>query len=97
MKFSGSFEKLYAPKCRIVLSNTWEGTAGFLALAIIDTPTGLVRIGAPNTIQDYAQILYRAFRKADHMGLTTLVIVPPNGEEIGLAIRERIEKAARGR
>ena len=97
IKFSGSFESHYAPRCKVELTNTRGGKAGFLALAVIDTPMGLVRIAAPSSIEDYAQVLYKAFRTADQLGLPTLVVVPPDGEGIALAVRERIEKAARGR
>jgi|688.fasta_scaffold44150_3 L-threonylcarbamoyladenylate synthase len=97
IKFSGSFEKHYAPECKIILSPEVIEGAGFLALFDFDTPTGMKRIAAPKTVEEFARLLYSAFRSADRIGFSSLVVVPPLGPGIALAIRERLEKASRGR
>jgi L-threonylcarbamoyladenylate synthase len=97
VKFSGSFEKHYAPKCRIILGmQTVEG-GGLLALAEVDTPSEMIRIGQPSTLEEFARILYSSFRTADRKNLGTLVVVPPNGPGLALAIAERLSKASQGR
>ena len=97
IKFSGSFEKHYAPACRIILNPEVIEGAGFLALFDFDTPTGMKRIAAPKTVEEFARVLYSTFRSADRMGFSSLVVLPPLGAGIALAIRERLEKASRGR
>jgi L-threonylcarbamoyladenylate synthase len=97
MKFSGSFEKHYSPKCKVVLGDKPLQGAGFLALRDIETPPGMLRLASPTTVEEFAQVLYSVFRGADRSGLMTLMVSAPLGVGLGLAIRERIEKASRGR
>jgi L-threonylcarbamoyladenylate synthase len=97
IKFSGSFEKHYAPKCKIIISpSTIEG-AGFLALYDVETPPGMSRLATPKTVEEFARILYATFRAADETGLEWLVVSEPLGRGLSIAIRERLKKAAGGR
>jgi L-threonylcarbamoyladenylate synthase len=97
IKFSGSFEKHYAPKCKVILGESTIPGAGFLALLGIETPRGMARLASPETLEDFARVLYSTFREADHGGLLALVVHPPNKEGLGVAILERLEKATQGR
>jgi len=97
MKFSGSFHKHYAPKCKVTLDENPIAGAGFLALHGIETPVGMARLASPATIEEFARVLYSTFRKADQEGLLALVVHPPKGEGLGVAILERLEKAVQGR
>jgi L-threonylcarbamoyladenylate synthase len=103
VKFSGSFEKHYAPKCKVVLGNDplidqfSSKLAGFLALSDIQTPSGLVRMESPKSMQDFARVLYSTFRRADREGFELLVVSPPQSGGLGAAILERLSKAAQGR
>ena len=97
IKFSGSFEKHYAPKCKIYLEKQKIDGGAFLAMGSIDTPIGMERIGAPITVQEFARTLYSAFRLADQRGFTALVVDFPEGDGIAVAIRERLAKASKGR
>ena len=97
VKFSGSFEKHYAPKCKIHLETQEIEGAAFFAMGNIETPNGMERLGAPFTLQEFARTLYSAFRLADQKGFTSLVVNSPKGDGIAVAIRERLEKAAQGR
>jgi len=97
IKFSGSFDKHYAPKCRVIIDVKEIVGAGFLALSDIETPLGMVRLASPKTPEDFARILYSTFRIADQTGLVSMVVSEPKGEGLSLAIRERLEKAAQGR
>jgi L-threonylcarbamoyladenylate synthase len=71
--------------------------AGFLALSDIETPLGMVRLASPKTPEDFARILYSTLRLADEKGLRCLVVFPPNGKGLALAINERLQKASQGR
>jgi L-threonylcarbamoyladenylate synthase len=97
IKFSGSFEKHYAPKCKIYLEKQEIEGSAFFAMGNIETPDGMERLGAPTTVQEFAQTLYSAFRMADQKGFTSLVVNSPKGDGIAVAIRERLVKAAQGR
>lgn len=97
LKFSGSFEKHYAPKCRVILGRKELIGSAFLALSHIPTPPSMERLGAPDTVEDFARILYSTLRAADQRGFTDLVIVQPEGQGLALAIKDRLLKASRGR
>ena len=97
MKFSGSFEKHYAPKCKIIIDSKEITGAGFLALSDVETPSGMVRLASPKSVEEFAHILYSTFRKADHQGIDRLVVCLPKGKGIVVALRERLLKASQGR
>jgi L-threonylcarbamoyladenylate synthase len=97
LKFSGYFEKHYAPKCKVVLGNFSMKHAGFLALDYIETPKDLLRLASPESPKEFAQVLYATLREADRLGLDAIVVHPLHNEGIGTAINERLQKAAGGR
>jgi L-threonylcarbamoyladenylate synthase len=70
---------------------------GFLALAEILTPIGVVRLASPKSVKEYAQVLYSALRLGDQLGLKNIVAVEPIGEGLAIAIRDRLNKAASGK
>ena len=97
MKFSGSFERHYAPKCQVILgSHTSQGN-GFLALSDIETPPGMYRLASPTSVTEFARNLYSTLRTADRMGLNALIVTPPLGDGLAEAIADRLEKASLGR
>jgi len=67
---------------------------GFLALDSFTTPVGTMRIASPKTNEEYAQVLYEAFRLADYKGLKNIFVIPPVGHGIAIAIIDRVVKAA---
>lgn len=71
-----------------------DARTGVIALASIPTPVGTVRLCTPNTVEEYAASLYRALREADSLDLTTVIAVPPDGEGLAEAIRDRLARAA---
>jgi L-threonylcarbamoyladenylate synthase len=97
IKFSGSFERHYAPICKVILNGPEVQGAGFLALSNIETPSGLVRLASPRTLEEFAQILYSTFRSADRANLPALIVIVPNGQGLAVAIEDRLTKASRGR
>ena len=44
----------------------------------------------------YAALLYAAFRRADADGRQVILAVPPPAEGIGVAVRDRLDRAAAG-
>lgn len=93
IRVSGNLINHYAPKARVVVSDIQIVGAGFIALSDIPTPIGMKRLSSPGSLEEYAGNLYQAFREADHQGLSEIVVVPPSGEGLAIAIRDRIEKA----
>ena len=43
-----------------------------------------------------APILYARFRDADALGLGVLLVVPPTDDGLGVAVRDRLRRAAFG-
>jgi L-threonylcarbamoyladenylate synthase len=94
IKVAGLLESHYAPKAKVFLTGSPTMGDGFIALNSITTPSGAVRIAAPKTNEEYAQILYEAFRLADTKGLKRIFVVPPTGNDIAVAINDRLIKSA---
>ena len=94
IKASGLLESHYAPKAKIFLTGSPTLGDGFLALESFATPAGAVRVAAPKTNKEYAQVLYEAFRLADSKGLIRVFVKPPTGDGIAVAINDRLAKSA---
>jgi L-threonylcarbamoyladenylate synthase len=84
----------YAPSAQITLNSNAEMGEGFIALAEIPTPTGAIRLISPKSIEEFAKVLYSAFRYADKIGLRKIVIIPPLGVGLEKAIMDRVLKAS---
>jgi len=97
IRVSGALENHYAPIARVLLSDVPIAGQGFIALAIIETPEGVVRLASPSDDEEFARILYSALREADAQRLTEVVVVQPIGAGIAVAIRNRLARAANGR
>ena len=97
VKFSGSFEKHYAPKCRVILGASEVIGSGFFAMSDIPTPLSMERLASPNTVEEFARVLYSTLRTADQRGFTDLVVVRPEGQGLAVAINDRLLKASKGR
>ena len=97
IRVSGSLENHYAPKAKVILDQEPTPSAGFIALAEIQTPLGVVRLAAPNTVEEFARTLYSALREGDHQNLETIYISQPAGDGLAIAIRDRLARSARGR
>ena len=91
---SGLLDSHYAPKARVILSSITEPGDGFIALKSIKTPNGAIRLASPQNIDQYASEIYEALRIGDSKALKRIVVVPPQGEGLALAIRNRLERAA---
>jgi len=94
IRVSGSLENHYAPDARVLLDVVPTVGQGFIALASIDTPPGVIRLGSPVNDEEFARILYSSMRNADDQGLTEIVVAQPVRGGIALAIRDRLKRAA---
>ena len=94
IKAAGLLESHYAPNAKVFLTGSPTIGDGFIALDSFTTPIGAVRIAAPKTNEEYAQVLYEAFRLADIKGLKRVFVIPPTGEGIAVAINDRLAKSA---
>ena len=95
IRVSGSLEQHYSPKAKISLGGNVSMGDGFIALIDLDTPEGGERLASPKTTEEFARTLYAAFREADKRGIERIVVIPPEGDGIAIAIRDRLTRAAR--
>ena len=72
------------------------GPIGFLGPRSTPLPSGIARLDAPEPFvaDALAPVLYRSLRLADALGLGTLIVVAPDGEGLGPAVRDRLTRAA---
>jgi L-threonylcarbamoyladenylate synthase len=94
MRVSGSLDSHYAPVAKVVLDQTPDIGQGFIAMADVATPDGVVRLAAPKSDDEFARVLYAALRAADEQGLKSVVVAQPAGDGIAVAIRDRLKRAA---
>jgi L-threonylcarbamoyladenylate synthase len=94
IKAAGLLESHYAPKAKVFLTGSPTLGDGFIALDSFITPAGAVRVAAPKTNDEYARVLYEAFRLADNKGLRRVFVIPPTGDGIAVAINDRLNKSA---
>ena len=97
IRVSGSLENHYAPAAKVLLCEVPIVGQGFIAHKNIETPQGVIRLASPGDDEEFAQILYSALRAGDTQGLSEVVVVQPIGIGIGVAIRDRLARAANGR
>jgi len=94
IKAAGLLESHYAPNARVFLTGSPALGDGFIALDSFTTPSGAIRVAAPKTNEEFARVLYEAFRLADIKGLRRIFVIPPTGGGIAVAINDRLTKSA---
>jgi L-threonylcarbamoyladenylate synthase len=94
IRVSGSLENHYAPDAQVLLDTEPKPGDGFIALAEIPTPNGVIRLAAPKTLEAFAHDLYAALREGDAKELMRIVVAQPKGDGIAIAIRDRLKRAA---
>jgi len=96
----GTLVAHYAPHARVTVVTADEvipkpgPNTGFLALAELPTPAAMIRLAAPLNAAEFAQDLYAALRAADDQGCTDIIAVLPEAEGVGVAVRDRLMRAA---
>jgi L-threonylcarbamoyladenylate synthase len=94
IKAPGLLTSHYSPNAKVFLTGTPAPGDGLIALSSFTTPTGVVRVASPTSNEEFAQILYEAFRLADMRGLSRVFVIPPIGDGIAVAINDRLTKSA---
>ena len=97
IRVSGSLENHYSPNAKVLLDVKPEKGDGFIALSTIPTPDGVIRLASPTSNEEFARILYISLREADYQSLKRVVVQQPSGDDIAVAIRDRLLRASRGR
>jgi L-threonylcarbamoyladenylate synthase len=96
IKASGLLESHYAPIAKVCLSGIPKAGDGFIALDNVPTPHGVVRLASPSNNLEFAKVLYRSLRLADSKKLNKVFVIPPTGDDISVAICDRLKKASLG-
>jgi len=94
IKAPGLLQSHYAPRAKVFLSTTPDLGDGFIALSDIPTPPGAIRLASPKNNKEYAQLLYQALRLADTKQLLNVIVIPPTGDDLAIAICDRLEKCS---
>ena len=103
----GTLKSHYAPEATVLVVDrqdlTERATAllasgecvGVLAPGPIPIlPTGVVVLDAPTGADEYARVLYARLREADRRGVDVLLAVPPPETGVGVAVGDRLRRAA---
>lgn len=93
-RHSGAFKSHYKPRAKVYLDVTPKQGYGFYALSKFQTPSGVIRLGAPKSIEEYAHNLYLALSDADRLNIKIVSIFSPQGNGLANAIRDRLNKAS---
>lgn len=106
VRVSGSLESHYAPKAGVVLCSPDEvrkrtaflresgkRVAGITPDSVA-LPAGVGRFHLPDDAVLYAQRLYATLRDVDAQGFEVVVVVEPEQEGVGIAIHDRLKRAA---
>ncbi len=106
---SGTLAAHYQPAARVELCEVDElarrcatllvdgRSVGVLAPTHVpDLPVGVVELEPAGAPDAYARVLYDRLRQADRLGLDRLLVVAPPAEGVGVAVRDRLARAAGG-
>ena len=97
-RVSGSLDSHYAPSAKVVLVKANEIpndlAAGYIGLGGVEIPSNVTVLLAAENIEGYAANLYRALRAGDQANLSTIYAVLPDGNDLAIAVRDRLTRAA---
>ncbi|WNG62617.1 threonylcarbamoyl-AMP synthase [Archangium gephyra] len=106
VRVSGSLASHYAPRAGVVLSEPAEvmsrvtslrargHNVGVLGPPGLALPPGVPRYDVPEDPAGAARALYTRLREADEQGHDVLVACLPRAEGLGIAVRDRLSRAA---
>jgi L-threonylcarbamoyladenylate synthase len=94
IRVPGLLESHYSPKAKVYLSGTPSAGDGFIALSNFPTPPGVTRLTSPATNEEYARTLYQGLRLADSKKLSKVYVIEPEGNDIAVAVCDRLQKAS---
>ncbi len=94
IRVSGSHKQHYSPKAKVVIDSDAKTGEGLIAMSDVVTPEGVIRLASPKNLAEYARVLYSALREADEKNLSVVHVLPPEGDGLAVAIRDRITRSA---
>jgi L-threonylcarbamoyladenylate synthase len=94
LRVSGALENHYSPEAQVLLDQPPLIGDGFIAMANVETPEGVMRLASPQTLDEFARVLYQSLRDADSQLLTRVVVWQPIGNGLAIAIRDRLRRAS---
>ncbi|WP_338869154.1 L-threonylcarbamoyladenylate synthase [Myxococcus stipitatus] len=106
VRVSGSLTSHYAPRAGVVLAEPGEAAArvralreqglrvGVLGPEGLELPPGISRFDVPADPAGAARVLYARLREADERGHDVLVACLPSASGLGIAVRDRLSRAA---
>ncbi|RKH50527.1 threonylcarbamoyl-AMP synthase [Corallococcus llansteffanensis] len=106
VRVSGSLASHYAPRAGVVLSEPSEALqqvnalrarglrVGVLGPASLSLPEDVQRFDVPGEPAEAARVLYARLREADEQGHDVLVACLPAASGLGIAVRDRLSRAA---
>lgn len=90
----GTLAQHYSPLALVKLEGPVTVGDGLIAMSDIPTPDGVIRLASPTTVEEYAHDLYHSLREADRLEIPLVVAIPPKGEGLAAAIRDRLQRAS---
>ncbi|MEO5680254.1 MAG: L-threonylcarbamoyladenylate synthase [Acidimicrobiales bacterium] len=100
----GTLASHYTPRARVVVAGSVEeavaraaaaeSVAGVLLQGPAVVPEGVTLLVADEDPAAYARVLYARLRQADRLGLDLLVAVAPPEQGLGVAVADRLRRAA---
>ena len=96
IRVSGSLENHYAPEAIVALDVIPQSGDGYIAMGDKPTPVGVIRLASPQSVEEYARILYASLRDGDSQKINRICIDQPQGDGLAIAICDRLQRAARG-
>lgn len=97
IRVSGSDAQHYSPMAKVIVGGQSQRGEGLIAMNDVVTPEGVIRLAEPKSIEEFARMLFAAFRQADNQGIKVVRAIPPTGPGLAVAIRDRINRAAANR
>ncbi|WP_255441833.1 L-threonylcarbamoyladenylate synthase [Corallococcus sp. Z5C101001] len=106
VRVSGSLASHYAPRAGVVLAEPGEAVqrvealraqglrVGVLGPASLSLPGDVRRFDVPGEPAEAARVLYARLREADEQGHDVLVACLPAASGLGIAVRDRLSRAA---
>lgn len=98
----GTRHQHYRPRARVMLVETLEGAELSGRTMVLGPAWGTEGIAFPDgvevrtwtTVEEAARMLYAWLREADDLGLDRVIVVPPPEKGMGVAVMNRLRKAA---
>lgn len=96
IKFPGNLKQHYAPRTKVVVNQEPNEGDGLISLIYNTTRPGVIRLESPTSLNEFAKVLYRGFRKGDRMAVKRIVVQISPNDDLSYAIINRAYLASGG-